>query len=122
MRNFEPINLPNKLLYKNVLNIFDIDDIKDMNADQAHEYIQTIIHEQEIIYYHKAMEFLMYYDNSLQNSLALAYEMGYSANDLNSELLATLLHQQHLSDESYLLIEALQEHNFFSDDERIANA
>lgn len=45
----------------------------------------------EIIYYTNAMEYLMARDRSLQESLEIAYEYGYTADNINSELLASLL-------------------------------
>ena len=44
----------------------------------------------EIIYYHKAMEYLKENDTSLNESLELAAEYGYTTENLNSELLASL--------------------------------
>ena len=45
----------------------------------------------EIIYYTAAMEYLMARDPSLRESLEIAHEYGYTADNINSELLATLL-------------------------------
>jgi hypothetical protein len=45
----------------------------------------------EIIYYRNAMEYLMERDTSLQESLEIAHEYGYTTDNLNSELLASLL-------------------------------
>lgn len=45
----------------------------------------------EITYYTKAMEYLIENDNSLQESLGIAAEMGYTPDSLNSEILASLL-------------------------------
>ena len=45
----------------------------------------------EIIYYTNAMEYLMARDPSLRESLEIAHEYGYTADNINSELLATLL-------------------------------
>lgn len=49
------------------------------------------ITETEIIYYNKAIKFLTDNDPSLKDSLALAEELGYKVDDINSELLASLL-------------------------------
>ena len=51
---------------------------------------------QEIIYYHTAMEYLMENDPSLTGSLEIAHEMGYDAKDLNSEVLASIHYQEQL--------------------------
>tara|TARA_R100000664_G_C2731059_1_gene121629 strand:- start:274 stop:651 length:378 start_codon:yes stop_codon:yes gene_type:complete len=45
----------------------------------------------EIIYYHKAIKYLMQNDSSLNVSLGIANNMGYKTDDLNSEVLASLL-------------------------------
>jgi hypothetical protein len=45
----------------------------------------------EIIYYRDAMEYLMERDTSLRESLEIAHEYGYTADNINSELLASLL-------------------------------
>ena len=45
----------------------------------------------EIIYYSNAIEYLMHYDPSLTESMALASEYGYEVSKLNSEILASLL-------------------------------
>ena len=53
----------------------------------------------EIIYYSRAMEYLMENDNSLQESMELASQMGYEAKNINSELLASLLASQNAREE-----------------------
>jgi hypothetical protein len=74
--------------------------IKDEDdAETVHEYLQELIEQEEIIYYYTAMQFLTEYDTSLQTSLGLANKFGYTADRLNSELLATLLIQDLMSDE-----------------------
>ncbi len=45
----------------------------------------------DIIYYSRAIEYLSNNDASLNRSLALAEDMGYTPGNLNSELLASLL-------------------------------
>jgi len=47
--------------------------------------------EVEIIYYTKAIEFLQEHDASLRESLLMANELGYTTENLNSELLASIL-------------------------------
>lgn len=64
----------------------DIDSLLDDLREQADEA--------ECIYYNNAMEYLGEHDPSLQYSLGIAHDMGYTADKLNSELLATLLMQQ----------------------------
>ena len=81
------------------------------SEQEAEEYC----YEQEIIYYYNAIKYLAEHDPSLVESLELACDMGYltpttyttdsgnpknvlgyNINNLNSELLATLLYQQEL--------------------------
>lgn len=53
----------------------------------------------EIIYYSRAMEYLTRCDDSLTESLNLAYEMGYETKNLNSGILASLLASQNAREE-----------------------
>ena len=61
--------------------------------------LEHYIYEQEIIYYNKAIEYLSINDSSLKESLNIASELGYTLENLSSELMATLLHQRNLFDE-----------------------
>ena len=54
---------------------------------------------QEIIYYHKAMEYLMKNDPSLTAALTYAQELGFEAKGLSSEVLATIHYQETLGSE-----------------------
>ena len=68
-------------------------DLIEVSLDDIQEYIiddNNMLNE-DIIYYHNAIEFLKENDPSLNNSLEIAEELGYSIKDLNSELLASLL-------------------------------
>ena len=69
----------------------------NMTFDEFEERINECINEAEIIYYHKAIDYLKENDNSLHESLSIAYELGYDCENLNSEILATLLYQQNLN-------------------------
>ena len=76
-----------------VINYIDIDEI---DYSDPYQSIYEMIQERggfevEIVYYHKAMEYLMENDTSLTESLELASDIGYEAKDINSELLASLL-------------------------------
>ena len=51
-------------------------------------------HQVECFYYSNAMKYLTEHDTSLNESLEIASEMGYEVENLNSELLATLLMQR----------------------------
>ena len=60
--------------------------------DDAMEYCQ----QSEIIYYHKALAYLMENDASLVESLSLAEDFGLTPSNLNSETLATIHYQDAL--------------------------
>lgn len=68
-----------------------------------------MIQEEEIIYYNNAIEFLKEEDQSLRESLDIAQEYGYSVEEINSELLATLLSQSRMMDEVEDLLKLLEE-------------
>jgi hypothetical protein len=76
----------------------DIDVMYYINADEVksfddvYEAIDNVNgFNVEIIYYTAAMEYLMARDPSLRESLEIAHEYGYTADNINSELLASLL-------------------------------
>ena len=64
------------------------------DIDELMEKLEELAREDEVIYYTNAMQYLLDNDPSLQYSLEIAEEYGYSTKDLNSELLATLLKQR----------------------------
>lgn len=65
--------------------------------DELREYLENNNYfDVEIIYYSNAMEYLTEHDNSLQESLLIASDMGYEAKNINSELLASLLASQNV--------------------------
>ena len=99
-----------ELVKDNNLDI-DMDYIYDKNKDfdQLNEDVIQYIHESEIIYYSKAMAYLNENDNSLYESLEIAKEYGYTIENLNSELLATLLYQQNFTNEWYNISEQVQQ-------------
>jgi hypothetical protein len=67
-----------------------------LTFEEYEELILEHINQQEIIYYYKAIDYLKENDNSLFESLSIAEAYGYDVENLNSELLATLLFQQNL--------------------------
>ena len=77
--------------------------------NELEEDVIQYIQESEIIYYSKAIAYLSENDNSLYESLEIAKEYGYSIENLNSELLATLLYQQNLTNEWYNISEQVEE-------------
>lgn len=76
--------------------------------DELNEKVIEYINSREIIYYSKAMTYLSENDASLSESLEIAHEYGYTTENLNSELLATLLYQHNLSTEWYEISEQIE--------------
>lgn len=77
----------------------DLDDLRDgidYLDDEVTEYIDE---NSDITYYSSAMEFLTTNDISLKDSLELAGEMSYKPEDLNSEILASLLNKSYTQQE-----------------------
>ena len=55
----------------------------------------------DIIYYSEAIKFLAENDNSLKESLNLAFQLGYDIKNVNSEMLASLLATEMLRNDFY---------------------
>jgi len=107
------MNIYNKLHKITEDNKFDIDlaslyDNED-TFDEFNDKVCEAISYEEIIYYSKAIKYLMREDASLSNSLEIASEYGYTTEQLNSELLATLLYQQKLTEQWYEISEQVEE-------------
>lgn len=67
----------------------DIEDIK--NVDELYEELESNnAFNIDIIYYNRAIEYLSEHDASLSESIDIAVEHGYSLENINSELLASL--------------------------------
>ena len=65
------------------------EDLDDGDLDTIMDKLQDAVNENaEILYYSRAIEFLSENDASLNRSLELVKEYGYSLEDLNSEKLA----------------------------------
>lgn len=86
-----------------------LEDCEDI--EEVREAVIQTIQEEEIIYYSNAIEFLKEEDQSLRESLDLAQEYGYSIENINSELLATLLSQSRMMDEVEDLLKLLEDEN-----------
>lgn len=84
-----------------------LEDCEDIEG--VREAVEQMIQENEIIYYNNAIEFLKKEDQSLRESLDLAQEYGYSIENINSKLLATLLSQSRMMDEVEDLLKLLEE-------------
>lgn len=83
-------------------------DMEDCLSDIGYDYenfrvfyyaVERWISERGIIYCRNAMEYLSKHDPSLQNSLSLAEDFGYSLSDVDSEILATLHYQNDLMEQ-----------------------
>jgi hypothetical protein len=95
-----------KHIFKNTQLMFDVDIEYFLTNEQIESVncIETILDANdcfnvEVIYYHRAMEFLMKNDTSLQESLGIASDLCFDASSLNSELLASLLASQMIREE-----------------------
>ena len=85
-----------------ILNYIDIENVTDFST-LYNEIQDNGGFDIDIIYYYKAMKYLMDLDSSLQLSIELAAEMGYETEQLNSELLASLLASENIRNEFYNL-------------------
>lgn len=88
-------NLDTEIKITNHLTDYDIEELKNLQDAQAEwlfEHLEGLgAFNIDIIYYDKAMAYLLENDPSLTESLSLAEEMGYTAVNLSSETLASLL-------------------------------
>ena len=103
----------NKLQQITENNQFDVD-LANLyyNEDTFTDFcdkVNNAIMQEEVIYYHEAIKYLMNEDASLSDSLDIASEYGYTTEQLNSELLATLLYQQRLTEQWYEIEEQVKE-------------
>jgi uncharacterized protein YaaR (DUF327 family) len=78
------------------VNLMDFVNIDEIDTDNAAESIFDMVNDNggfdvEIIYYSNAIEYLKRYDNCLTESIEIAIEYGYTLENINSELLASLL-------------------------------
>ena len=81
-----------------VLSMVDVDNIESYD-DVYYQIEENGGFDEEIIYYANAIEYLANNDASLQESCSIAAEMGYTTENLNSELLASLLYSQEIRNE-----------------------
>ena len=73
------------------IDIADCSDGREATEAMNEKLERAVQESSDIIYYSKAIKFLAENDNSLRESMKIASEMGYNVEDLNSELLASLL-------------------------------
>ena len=107
----------NELNHLNVNEYLNFDDFENLDFSNAFQDIFEILDNNnaftiEIIYYSVAMDYLIKHDTSLTDSIELALEYGYKLEDLNSEILASLLATQITRDAFWGLEEDIN--NFFT--------
>jgi hypothetical protein len=100
------------------ITITDYVNAEDIDIENAYESILEALQENggfnvEIIYYARAMEYLKENDPSLQESLEIANEFGFSLDSLNSETLASLLASRNAEEQFFELQSEIDE--FFQD-------
>jgi len=96
--NMEAINLKLKELFKDTsFESYQYEDFE--TSEELIEALREQITEDEVIYYSNAINYLSENDASLIESLSLAHDLGYTVDNINSELLATLLQQQNYNEE-----------------------
>jgi len=83
-------------------NINDYDELEEKLSDEGAFDI-------EIIYYAKAMEYLMKHDTSLSESMEIADDYGFEPKNINSEILASLLARRNAREEFYDLRDEIEE-------------
>lgn len=90
---------------------FDPDDFDNFKEQIQEHFQDNNLLDQEIIYHANAIEFLKRHDQSLQQSLQLAKEYGYTIENINSEILASLLSTSYAQEEfdDFLASDTLQE-------------
>lgn len=98
----------NTLDLKYFINETDLDDIN--NIDDLQDYLKLLNQDRdvtntEIIGYYNAMQYLLENDYSLKDSIDIAYEYGYTTNEIHSELLASLLATRIKEDKFYKMID-----------------
>ena len=84
-----------------IIDYFNNDDLENINnyEDLYYELQDQTAFDINIIYYYKAMQYLIEHDTSLSDSMALADEFGFEPKNINSELLASLLASEYARDE-----------------------
>jgi hypothetical protein len=100
------------------ITITDYVNAEDIDIENAYEFILEALQENggfnvEIIYYARAMEYLKENDPSLQESLEIANDFGFSLDSLNSETLASLLASRNAEEQFFELQSEIDE--FFQD-------
>ena len=85
-----------------IFNYIDEDDLKNLDKNDLRDFLEDLNQDEgitrtEVIYFGNAIEYLKEYDDSLKESLEIASNYGYALENLNSEVLASLLKSQNNS-------------------------
>jgi len=113
----------NELQLQKLVSLFDYNNVdidisyflkNELNNFNDFESIQNYLKEQgafnvDIIYYSVAIDFLAQNDASLKDSLNMVLELGYSIENLSSEILASILASDLLTTSFYDLQEDINE-------------
>ncbi len=92
--------LNNLSIDMDITNYIEVEEVNCFEDIREQLFNANAFHyEGEIIYYASAMEYLMKNDPSLQESLGYAFELGYTTDNLNSEILASILKANYLMEE-----------------------
>lgn len=100
------------------IDILSLVDIDNIDYNNAFDSICDMIEDNngfdiDVIYFSNAMDYLSENDPSLRESLSLAYDMGFTADNLNSEVLASLLKTENVKNDFYSLEDDIN--NFFEE-------
>ncbi len=91
-----------ELMKKEFISQLDIEYIQCEEEDSLDDFrdaVEEMICEFEVIYHAVAIQILADEDPSLLESIALAQEFGFTIENINSELLATLITQSQMREE-----------------------
>ena len=100
------------------IDVLNYVDVNNIDLDDPFESIYQMIEgnggfDIEIVYYSNAIDFLAKNDPSLRESLAIASELGFEVQNLNSEILASLLASELAREEFYQLKDEIND--FFAE-------
>lgn len=97
LEKLEKINIENLDITYYIQNIEDV-----QTFDDLHELLdENRAFEVEIIYYSEAIKYLMEHDASLRESIDIANDYGIETENINSEILASLLASQKVREDFY---------------------
>ena len=84
-----------------IMDYFQTEELEDINDYQELEekLSDECAFDVDIIYYGKAMTYLIQNDSSLSESMEIAQEYGYEPKNINSELLASLIASRNAREE-----------------------